>query len=108
MTREQLYRHIQGLSTSVKVRLLSRLGHNLTIASREACTASDPAMALEKLRALNELLHTVTGRLMSLCGDTPDEFSDDEFLDVLFDKAQRDGCEFDLLQALHWSWPAAA
>lgn len=108
MTHEYLYRYFQALAPREKARLLSRLGHNLTVAARDASGAIEPAGAVRKLLALNELQHTVTGKLIALTGDDPEAFPDEDFLEVLFEMAQRSGCEADLLQALRWSLPAEA
>ena len=83
----------------------ARLGHNLTIAGRACYPGQDADVLGSRLMAFNELLHTVTAKLMYLVDGNFDAFPDDEFLDVLFEKAQHNNCVLDLVDAFRWSLP---
>ena len=92
------------------MRVLSLLAHNLTVCARSAYLpeVSDD-LARQRLRGLNELLHVVTSQLMHMVSDDAKRYPDDVFMDILFEQAQMNHSERDLLQAFQWScaaqWP---
>ena len=90
-----------------RARVVSLLAYNLTLGARAIFAGPvEEGLAVKTLRALNELQHKVSARLMRVVAGQQQEFPDEDFLDVLFDKAEVGGCERDLLEAFQWSFAA--
>src|SRR5579859_3476499 len=107
MTSEEARMTLSNLSPQRKLQVISLLAHNLTVAARGWYPGqTDDEKAARKLRVFNELLHTVSAKLMALASGDPQRFPDQGFLDVLFEKAQQEHCESDLLQAIAYSCSA--
>jgi hypothetical protein len=101
MTADEARTTFADLSPQRKLQVVSLLAHNLTVAARGWYPGeSDEGKAARKLRVFNELLHTISAKLTALASGDPQRFPDDGFLDVLFEKAQQDRCEGELLQAI--------
>jgi hypothetical protein len=94
-----------GLTSDQQLRVLALLAHNVTITAR-AAGAGQAGGAAEKMRAFNEVLHTITGQLMHLIARDANSYADDEFVDALFERAQQGNCAGDLSQAFAWSQSA--
>jgi len=87
-----------------QARVLSLFAHNLTVCSRSAYLPEvGDGPARRRLRAFNELLHTVTGQLMHMVSGDLSRYPDDIFMDILLETAQKERCERDLVQAFEWS-----
>jgi hypothetical protein len=110
MTADEVRTAYPGLAQEGKTAATARLAHNLTIAARVWYPGQTATLAGPMLQSFNELLHTVTAKLMYLGAGEADTFPDDGFLDVLFEKAQKAGpsCERALLDAFHRSLPTPA
>ncbi len=107
MTTQEVASTLRAMPADQKLRVLALLAHNLTVAARAAYPGQvEPHLVTTKLPALNELQHTVTGRLMHLAAGDENGFPDDAFLEVLFEKAKRGDCEPELLHALDRSCSA--
>jgi hypothetical protein len=65
-------------------------------------------LAAGKLRAFNEILHTITGQLRHLIEGDLNRYPDDVLVDALFERAQQGNCEKDLVDAYAWSYSATA
>jgi hypothetical protein len=104
MSPEEARTTFSALSPQRKLQVACLLAHNLTVAARGWYPGeTDDNKSARKLRVFNELLHTVSAKLMALASGDPHRFPDQGFLDVLFEKAQQDRCENDLLQAISYS-----
>lgn len=104
MTADQVRQAFQELTADQRLRVVATLAYLLTVAARGAWSdGGEPAQVAGRLHALNELQHTVAGKLLALTGVRAEEFPDQGFLDVLFEKAHLDRCEWELSQALDWS-----
>jgi hypothetical protein len=89
----------------MKIRTLSQLALNLTVCARSAYSPElSGEVARAKLQGINELLHTVTGQLANMIWKNEKRYPDDLFLSILFEKAETQRSEPDLLQAFHWSY----
>ena len=104
MTASEVKTTFLALPPERKMRVVALLAHNLTVGARGAYPGQvEEHQAAERLRTFNELQHTVSAKLMNMVAGKPQGFPDEGFLEVLFEKAQRGGCEQDLLAAFHWS-----
>jgi hypothetical protein len=90
-----------------QVRVLSLFAHNLTICARSAYLAQfGDGPARKRLRAFNELLHTVTAHVAHMVKGDLKRYPDEVFMDILIETAQAESCESDLIQAFEWSHSA--
>lgn len=87
-------------SSNQKIYALALLAHNITICIRGVSADQlSENQTISKLNGLNEVQHTITSRLMNLALNK-DEWSEDVFVDSLFESSQQDGCEGEMLLAL--------
>src|SRR4051794_37184004 len=104
MTADELKTAFLTLPPERKTRVVSSLAYNLTVGARAAYPGQvEESLAAKKLSSLNEIQHTVTAKLMNTVAGRPLAFPDEGFLNVLFEKAQRAGCERELIEAFCWS-----
>jgi hypothetical protein len=107
VTATQVKAAFLALPPDRKLRVLSLLAHNITIGARAVYPGQvEERVAADKLRAFNELGHTVTSKLMTLIAVKQQGFPDEGLLETLFEKAQRGACEKDLIEAFQWSCAA--
>ena len=100
MPRENIQRIFLKLSPPQQARVLAQLALNLTVCARAAYPGQiEDSQAATKLRAFNELQHTITGRLAHLTAEDDRRYPDDVFLDVLFEKSEMGQCQSNLLWA---------
>ena len=112
MTKDEAKSAFLAMPPRTKLRVLSLLAHNLTVCARSAYLPEvGDYLARKRLHAFNELLHTTTGQLMHTVVEDLNSYPDNVFMDTLFETAEMEDCEGDLLQALTWSyssnWPDA-
>jgi len=84
-------------SESQQVKLLSRLGHQITIFARDTYeidsnSLSDPA----RLRCINEIMHRILGQQFKLLLGDDSRYPDDIFIKMIFDIAADCNFEGDL------------
>jgi hypothetical protein len=109
MTQGEVKPAFVGLQPDQQLRLLALLAHNLTVAARTAYPGQVAEhLVAGRLRAFNELLHTVTGHLRHLIDGDLNRYPDDVLIDALFERAQQGGCERDLVDAFAWSYSATS
>ena len=99
MTESEAIRTYQSLSKAEQARILIRFAHWLTICARDTYVAGSREVAdPPRLRALNELLHGITGKLRDLLDDAPLRYPDDFVAQWLYAAAQeaRSGSEAEL------------
>ena len=100
MTAEQAKQAVAEMSSQRQQYVLSLWAHNLTTFARAAYPGLLPeSRSAAKLRAFNELQHTLTSQLMHLAAGDRDRATEDALLEVLLEKAQESGCQRELLQA---------
>lgn len=93
-------------SSNQKIYALALLAHNITISIRGVSADQvSEKQTISKLNGLNEVQHRVTSRLMNLALNK-DEWSEEVFVDFLFESSQHKGCEEELLLALRYTLPA--
>ena len=67
MNQEEIKRRFTNLSAETKLRVLARLGHNLTVAARDTYEfQASGVKAPQRLRALNEIQHRVVGQIVHI------------------------------------------
>ena len=109
MTQGEVKASFVGLQPDQQLRVLALLAHNVTVAARTAYPAHmEEHLVTGKLRAFNELLHTITGQLRHLIDGDLNRYPDDLFIDALFERAQQGNCERDLVDAFAWSYSASS
>ena len=109
MTQEEVKQAFVGMQPEQQQRLLALLALNVTVAARTAYPGQvEEHLVAGKLRAFNEVLHTIAGQLLHLMDEDPNRYPDDVFLDALFERAQQGDCGRDLADAFAWSFAAAA
>jgi hypothetical protein len=90
-----------------KLRVLALWAHNLTVCARSTYSPEVvDDVARKRLRTFNEILHTLTGQLLHLVSNDLGRYPDEVFIDILFEKAQSEGCEAELCRAFEWSYSA--
>ena len=98
---------LSGLPPAREARLLSILSHNLTVGVRSVYADRLGAEeSLRKVYGLNEIQHSVSGRLMRLSGDE-EVWAADSFVKILLEAAGMYGCEDELLIAFKFTLPFA-
>jgi hypothetical protein len=108
MTREEAKAAFVPLQAEQRLRVLALLAHNVTVAARTAYPGQvEDRLIAAKLRAFNEVLHTITGQLMHLLARDANGYPDDLFVDALFERAQQGNCGKDLADAFAWTYAAA-
>jgi hypothetical protein len=109
MTQEEVKATFVGLQPDQQLRVLALLAHNVTVAARTAYPGQiEDRLIAGKLRAFNEVLHTITGQLMHLLARDSNRYPDDLFVDALFERAQQGDCRKDLADAFAWSYSATS
>jgi len=107
MTQEEVKRAFVGMKPDEQQRLLALLALNVTVAARTAYpTQVEERLVAEKLRAFNEVLHTIAGQLLHLIDADLNRYPDDVLIDALFELAQQGNCGRDLADAFAWSYSA--
>ena len=92
---------VEGLDRQTKTSFLARVAHELTVLARDTYEpgtrgVTDPS----RLRAINEVMHRLTRRVLTLSRGNQDDWSDAEFWKVLSELAQPGGCLDDLITAV--------
>lgn len=82
MEQSQAKHFLELLSTAAKARLCARLCHQLTIVGRSTYDAATIEARCERLRAVNEIQHQVSGLLARLLEEPA--FSPDDAIASLF------------------------
>ena len=109
MTPKEVKDMFVGMQPDQQLRVLVLFAHNITLAARTAYPGQvEEHRVAGKLRAFNEVLHTITGQLMHLIEEDPNRYPDDVFIDALFERAQQGDCGSDLTEAFAWSCSAAS
>jgi hypothetical protein len=104
MTGDEMKAVFLAMPPHRQTHVLSLFAHNLTICGRSAYLPEiGDGPARTRLRAFNELLHTVTGQLMHMVLGDLNRYPDEVFIDILLETAQKEHCERDLVQAFEWS-----
>ncbi len=107
MTKGEVKQAFVGMQPDQQVRVLSLLALNVTVAARSAYPGQvEEHLVAGKLRAFNEVLHTVSGQIVHLIAGDSNRYPDDMFIDALFELAQEGDCEQDLVDAFGWSYSA--
>jgi hypothetical protein len=105
MDRDEVKALFLGIPANRQIRVLAFLAHNLTVCGRSAYLPEiEDDIARKRFRVFNELLHIVTSQLMHMVSDDSERYPDNVFMDILFEQAQPEGCEKDLLQAFRRSY----
>lgn len=84
-----------------KAALLAKTAHELTMRARDTYEpgtrgVTDPA----RLRGINEVIHRLTRRILTLCRGTEDDWKEAEFWQALQEISQGGGCAEDLESAV--------
>ena len=88
-----------------KIYFLSLLAHEITVHARGTYPEQvKENEAIEKLMAFNEIQHLVTSQLRHMLAKDEKRYSDEDFVDILFKKAQRGGCGRDLEMAFRFAF----
>src|SRR5947209_4258490 len=100
MTQCELKTAYRHLPPSKQLFFLAVIAHDLTIRAREFIypQKGEELLAVSKLRCFNELLHSVTSQLVHIAADDSRRYPDEVFVEILFEKAQMEGCERALIQ----------
>jgi hypothetical protein len=104
MRESEVEMELSKLTHDQRIYFLSSLSHQLTICSRAAYDGPDAEESNRKLRAFNEISHTVTGQLTHLLADDHRWYQDDDLVGILFEKARNENCESDLIWALNFAF----
>lgn len=91
---------LAGLDQNKKVSVLARVAHELTILARDTYEpgtrgVSDPS----RLRAINEVMHRLTRRVLNLSRGSGDDWNEAEFWQALAELSEQGGCFNDLVAA---------
>ena len=87
-----------ALPSTEKELFLARSGHHLTVEMRAALNETGTESDSEKVAAINEALHLITGKLRDLLLQTDAQYPDDVFLEILWDRGHK--CEKELDRAM--------
>jgi hypothetical protein len=84
-----------------KAALLAKIAHELTMRARDTYEpgtrgVTDPA----RLRGINEVIHRLTRRILTLCRGTEHDWNETEFWQALREISQGGGCSEDLESAV--------
>jgi hypothetical protein len=90
-----------GLDRQGKTSFLARVAHELTVLARDTYEpgtrgVTDPS----RLRAINEVMHRLTRRVLTLSRESQDDWNEAEFWKVLSELAEPGGCLDDLISAV--------
>jgi hypothetical protein len=95
---------LSALPDAGKINFLSLLAHNLTVAARASYPGQvEETEVAERLRAFNEIQHTVTGQLLKLLANDARRYPDEDFINIISERARDAGCESDLNWAVDFS-----
>jgi hypothetical protein len=109
MTQEEVKQAFVGMQPERQQRVLALLALNVTVAARTAYPGQvEKRLVAGKLRAFNEVLHTIAGQLLHLIDQDSIRYPTDVFIDALFERAQQGDCARDLTDAFAWSFSAAS
>lgn len=109
MTQEEVKQAFVRTQSDQQLRVLALLALNVTVAARAAYPGQvEDSLVGGKLRAFNEVLHTLAGQLLHLIDGDPNRYPDDALIDALFEKAQQGECARDLADAFAWSFSTAS
>jgi len=91
---------LAGLDRNEKVTVLARVAHELTMLARDTYEpgtrgVSDPG----RLRAINEVMHRLTRRVLSLSRGSGDDWKEEDFWQALAELSEQGGCFDDLVAA---------
>jgi hypothetical protein len=93
------------LSQGQRQYAISSLAHQITVSARAAYASEQQGQELaKKLRALNELQHSVTGQLAHLLAGDGRWYSDEDFVGIIFDNARIGGIEPELNWSLEFAF----
>jgi hypothetical protein len=95
-----LAKRLEELDRHAKASILMRLTYEMTLRARDTYEpgtmgVSDPG----RLRAINEVMHRVTRRLLNLHQGNEDDWSEAEFWQALRELSQQGGCLDALVEA---------
>ena len=77
-------------SEQEKMMILARLSHQITIFARDTYELENEGLSEpEKLRCINEIMHRILGQLNKHLYSDSDRYSDDVFVKMIFDMADR-------------------
>jgi hypothetical protein len=82
------------------------VGHQLTVCARDFYAEEASDEARRKLRAFNELQHSVSGQTTKMLSGDEARYPDEVLISILFDKARDGDCESQLSYAFEQSWLA--
>jgi hypothetical protein len=109
MTQEEAKQAFVGMQPDQQQRVLALLALNVTVAARTAYPGQvEERLVAGKLRAFNEVLHTIAGQLLHLIDEDSNRYPDDVLIDALFELAQQGDCGRDLADAFAWSVSATS
>jgi hypothetical protein len=78
-----------SLSTSDKIRFLSRLGWELTIVGRDAYKPqTEELIHPARLRAINEIQHQILSHVYSLASDISERYPDDVLVATILEESR--------------------
>jgi hypothetical protein len=107
MTQEEVKQRFVGMQPDQQQRVLALLALNVTVAARTTYPGQvEERLVGGKLRAFNEVLHTIAGQLLHLIDEDSNRYPDDALIDTLFETAQQGDCARDLADAFAWSFLA--
>jgi hypothetical protein len=93
-----------SLRNEHKIFFLVILAHEITICVREVSVGTlGKDTIIERVIMFNELQHVITSQLRHMLAHENKRYSDESFIDILFKKAQKKGCENLLVQAVEFS-----
>ena len=109
MTQAEVKQAFAGMQPDQQLRILALVALNVTVAARTAYPGQvEERLVAGKLRAFNEVLHTIAGQLLHLIDEDSNRYPDDVFIDALFERAQHGDCASDLADAFAWSYSATS
>jgi hypothetical protein len=104
MDSDQRNVQLSALPEAEKINFLSLLAHNLTVAARASYPGQiEGTEVADRLRAFNEIQHTVTGQLLKVIANDARRYPDEDFINIIFEHAHDAGCEADFNWAVDFS-----
>jgi hypothetical protein len=107
LTHERIRHLYSQMTPPEQARFLALLALNLTVVARNWYPTEEgqPAPS-EKLIAINELQHTVTGQLVPLLGNDARRYPDDVLINILFEKGRAKDVERHVIAAIRYTYRA--
>ena len=100
--KSELTKQFEGLSAPQKLYVLSALAHQITIHARGAYPGEVTDEQLKVLLpTLNEIQHNITSQLSRMLVNDSQRYPDDEFIQIIFEKAETGGCQQELIEAFN-------